>query len=139
MDRKGKAMENAASLEKKELTCIGCPLGCNVTVDMEGGEIRAITGNTCPRGADYVRKELTDPRRIVTSLVRVKGGELAVVPVKTVSDIPKGQIMDCIRELKAVVLEAPVVMGDIVLRNVCGSGVDVAATANVGLCAPFKA
>ncbi len=125
-------MENATNLEKKELTCIGCPLGCSVSVEMEGGEIRAITGNTCPRGADYARKELTDPRRIVTSLVRVKGGELAVVPVKTVSDIPKGQIMDCIRELKAVELEAPVAMGDVALRNVCGSGVDVVATANVG-------
>lgn len=131
-------MENATSLEKKELTCIGCPLGCNVTVDMEDGEIRAITGNTCPRGADYVRKELTDPRRIVTSLVRVKGGELAVVPVKTVSDIPKGQIMDCIRELKTIELEAPVAMGDVVARNICGSGADVVATANVGLCAPLK-
>lgn len=124
-------MENAISPEKKELTCIGCPLGCNVTVDMEDGEIRGIAGNTCPRGADYARKELTDPRRIVTSLVRVKGGELAVVPVKTVSDIPKGKIMDCIRELKAVLLEAPVAMGDVVARNVCGSGVDVVATANV--------
>lgn len=125
-------MENATNLEKKELTCIGCPLGCNVTVETEDGEIRAITGNTCPRGADYARKELTDPRRIVTSLVRVKGGELAVVPVKTVSDIPKGQIMDCIRELKTIELNAPVAMGDVVAKNVCGSGVDVVATANVG-------
>lgn len=125
-------MENVASLERRELICIGCPLGCNMTVAMEGGEIRSINGNTCPRGADYARKELTDPRRIVTSLVRVTGGELAVVPVKTVSDIPKGQIMDCIRELKTVLLEAPVAMGDIVVRNVCGSGVDVVATANVG-------
>ena len=75
-------MDNAAEKEKRELICIGCPLGCNVTVDMEGSQIREITGNTCPRGADYARKELTDPRRIVTSLVRVKGGELAVAPVQ---------------------------------------------------------
>lgn len=92
------------------MICIGCPLGCNVAVELEDGQITAITGNTCPRGADYVRKEFTDPKRIVTSLVRVKGGELAVVPVKTVSDIPKGQVMDCIRELKAVELNAPVSM-----------------------------
>lgn len=125
-------MESAINLEKKELTCIGCPLGCNVTVELEGGQIRTIAGNTCPRGADYARKELTDPRRIVTSLVRVKGGELAVVPVKTASDIPKGRIMDCIRELKAVELFAPVSMGDVAVKNVCGSGVDVVVTANVG-------
>ena len=113
------------------MICIGCPLGCNVAVELEDGQITAITGNTCPRGADYVRKELTDPKRIVTSLVRVKGGELAVVPVKTVSDIPKGQVMDCIRELKAVELNAPVSMGDVAVKNVCGTGVDVLVTANV--------
>lgn len=126
-------MNNVASLEKKELICIGCPLGCNISVELEGGEIRGIAGNTCPRGADYARKELTDPRRIVTSVVRVKGGELAVVPVKTFSDIPKGQIMDCIRELKSIELNAPVLMGDVVLKNVCGSGVDVVATAWVNV------
>ena len=126
-------MNNVASLEKKELICIGCPLGCNISVELEGGEIRGIAGNTCPRGADYARKELTDPRRIVTSVVRVKGGELAVVPVKTVSDIPKGQIMGCIRELKLIELNAPVLMGDVVLKNVCGSGVDVVATAWVNV------
>lgn len=126
-------MENETGSEKKELTCIGCPLGCNVTVDMEGGEIKKIAGNTCPRGADYVKKELTDPRRIVTSLVRVAGGELSVIPVKTASDIPKGKIMDCIRELKAVELKAPVAMGTTVVKNVCGTGVDVVTTASVNV------
>ena len=124
-------MDNAAEKETRELICIGCPLGCNVTVDMEGGRIKEITGNTCPRGADYARKELTDPRRIVTSLVRVKGGELAAAPVKTSSDIPKGQIMECIRVLKGIELEAPVHIGDVVAENVCGSGVSVVATANI--------
>ena len=115
-------------MEKKEFVCIGCPLGCNVTVEAEGKEIKSITGNTCPRGADYVTKELTDPRRIVTSLVRVSGGELPVVSVKTAADIPKDKIGDCIKVLKEIELRAPVRIGDVVAENVCGSGVNVIAT-----------
>lgn len=120
-------------MEKKEFVCIGCPLGCNVTVEAEGKEIKSITGNTCPRGADYVTKELIDPRRIVTSLVRVRGGELPVVSVKTAADIPKDKIADCIKVLKDIELHAPVRMGDLVAENVCGSGVNVIATREVNV------
>lgn len=116
---------------KRELTCIGCPLGCTVTVTMEGENIGEITGNTCRRGADYARKELTDPRRIVTTTVRVRGGELAAAPVKTLSDIPKGLIMDCIRVLKETELTAPVYRGDLVVKDICGSGTDVVVTGDV--------
>ena len=117
--------------EKREFVCIRCPLGCNISVDMEGKEIKNITGNTCPRGADYVTKELTDPRRIVTSLVKVKGGDLPVVSVKTAADIPKGRIRDCIKEIKDIELSAPIHIGDIVAEDICGMGVNVVATANV--------
>lgn len=118
-------------MEKREFVCIGCPLGCNVTVELDGTEIKNITGNTCPRGADYVTKELTDPRRIVTSLVRVTDGELPVVSVKTASDIPKDKIRDCIRALKDVELPAPVQVGDVVLENVCGTGINVVAAKTI--------
>lgn len=123
-------MESSRS-ETKEFVCIRCPLGCNIAVEMEDADIKNITGNTCPRGADYVTKELTDPRRIVTSLVRVKGGELPVVSVKTAADIPKDKISDCIKALKEIELTAPVHMGDVVVEDVCGTGVDIVATANV--------
>ena len=118
-------------MEKREFVCIGCPLGCNVTVELDGTEIKNITGNTCPRGADYVTKELTDPRRIVTSLVRVTGGELPVVSVNTASDIPMDNIRDCIRALKDVELSAPVHVGDVVLKDVCGTGINVIATKTI--------
>lgn len=117
--------------ETKELVCIRCPLGCNLSVKLEGGEIAAVTGNTCPRGAEYAVKELTDPRRIVTSLVRVRGGELPVAPVKTASDIPKGKVGDCVKALRQIEVPAPVHIGDVVMENVCGTGVDMVATANV--------
>lgn len=125
-------MENKMN-ERKEFVCIRCPLGCNITVETEGTDIKNITGNTCPRGADYVTKELTDPRRIVTSLVRVKGGELPVVSVKTAADIPKDRIGDCIKALKEIELTAPVRMGDVVAENVCGTGVKIVTTANVSI------
>lgn len=119
-------------IQKKELVCIGCPMGCNLTVTMEDEKVLEVKGNTCPRGADYAIKELTNPTRIVTSSVCVEGGHLPVVSVKTASDIPKGKIFDCLNELKGVVLKAPVQIGDIVLQNAADTGVAVIATKNVG-------
>ena len=79
-------------MEKRELTCIGCPLGCSITVTMENAEILDVTGNTCKRGDAYARKEVTHPTRIVTSTVRVSGGTIPMVSCKTKEDIPKEKI-----------------------------------------------
>ena len=119
------------SMNTVNLICIGCPLGCPLTVEMEGKEVKSVSGNTCPRGDAYAKKELTNPTRIVTSTVRVKGGKLAMVSVKTQNDIPKGTIFDCVKALKDVELTAPVKIGDVVLENVAGTGVNVIATKNV--------
>ena len=113
------------------LICIGCPLGCPLTVEMEGNEVKSVSGNTCPRGDAYAKKELTNPTRIVTSTVRVAGGKLAMVSVKTQSDIPKGKIFDCVKALKDVEVVAPVKIGDVIVENVAGTGVNVIATKNV--------
>ena len=116
------------------LTCIGCPLGCQIEVMMdEDGEILLVTGNTCPRGDKYARKEVTAPTRIVTSSVRVYGSKTGerMVPLKTASDIPKGKIMDVIRDLRGVSVPCPVRIGDVLFRDVAGTGVDMIATKNV--------
>ena len=118
-------------MKKVNLICIGCPLGCPLEVEMEGAEVLTVTGQTCKNGEKYARKELTNPTRIVTSTVRVTGGTLAMVSVKTASDIPKGRIFDCVRELQAIDLTAPVAIGDVVIENVCGTGVSIVATKNV--------
>ena len=118
-------------MEQKNLICIGCPLGCRITVEMEIGEVVSVSGNTCKRGDDYARKEVTSPTRIVTSTVRVKGGNTPTVSVKTKSDIPKDKIFDCAKALKEVEAEAPIAIGDIVLSNVAGTGVDIVATKGV--------
>jgi len=119
------------SMSTVNLICIGCPLGCPLTVEMEGNEVKSVAGNTCPRGDAYAKKELTNPTRIVTSTVRVAGGKLAMVSVKTQSDIPKGKIFDCVKALKDVEVTAPVKIGDVIVENVAGTGVNVIATKNV--------
>ena len=110
-------------MEKIDLICIGCPMGCPITVEMENGEVVSVTGNTCPRGDAYARKEVTNPTRIVTSTVRVTGGKLAMASVKTASD--------CVKALKDVEIPAPVTIGQVVLKDVAGTGVDIIATKNV--------
>ncbi len=118
-------------MEKRELTCIGCPLGCALTVSMNGNEVLSVEGNTCKRGDDYARKEVTNPTRIVTSTVSVTGGSSVTVPVKTKADIPKGKIFDCVRALKGVTVSAPVHIGDVIVANIAETGVDMVATADV--------
>lgn len=118
-------------MEKKNLICIGCPLGCPLTVEMDGGEVISVKGNTCKNGDKYARKEVTNPTRIVTSVVMVEGGHLPMVSCKTQSDIPKGKIFGCVKALKGVTVKAPVHIGDVVFANVAGTGVDVIATKEI--------
>ena len=118
-------------MEKRELICIGCPMGCPVTVELDGGEIASVTGYTCKRGDVYARKEVTNPTRIVTSTVKVLGGTADMVSVKTRDDVPKGKIFECVQALKGVTIQAPVHIGDVVVANVAGTGVDIIATKGV--------
>lgn len=115
----------------RELTCIGCPMGCRITVTMEGDTIRDIQGYTCKKGEIYARKEVTAPTRIVTSLVSVTGGTLPKVSVKTKEDIPKDSIFACMEEIQALEVTAPVQIGDVLLSDIAGTGVDLIATKNV--------
>lgn len=123
-------------MEKRNLTCIGCPMGCAIEVEMNGKEVVSIKGNTCKKGAEYAAKEVTAPTRIVTTTVRVKGGTMPVVSVKTAQDIPKGKIFECVRALRDVCVKAPVKIGDVVFEDVAGTGVNVIATANISIAVP---
>jgi CxxC motif-containing protein len=118
-------------MEKRNLTCIGCPMGCQMTVEMDEGQVISVTGNTCKRGDDYARKEVTSPTRIVTSSVRVNGGSIAMVSVKTATDIPKGKIMDIMACIENVQVNAPVKIGDVIVKNAADTGVDVIATKSI--------
>ena len=115
----------------KDIICIGCPMGCPVKVELEDNTIVAITGNTCAKGKTYAQKECTNPSRIVTSTVPVENGDCRVISVKTASEIPKEKISECINELRGLRLQKSVKEGDILLKNVAGTGVNIIATKSV--------
>ena len=118
-------------MEVKNLTCINCPMGCPLTIEMEGEQVIRVSGNTCKRGEIYARKEVTNPTRIVTTTVKVLNGTSDTVSVKTKEDIPKEKIFDCVKALKNVQVEAPVHIGDVIADKIAETGVDIVATGNV--------
>ena len=109
-------------METRELICIGCPLGCPLTVRLDGEQLE-ISGNTCKRGEDYARKEVQNPTRIVTSTVRVTGGDVEMVSV--------GKIFACMDEIHRASAKAPVQIGDVIIPNCAGTGIPVIATKEI--------
>ncbi len=112
-----------------ELICITCPKGCHLKVDEKNDY--AVTGNSCPRGAEYGRNELKNPKRVVTSTVRTNSAEHPRCPVKTNGAIPKGKMFDAMQLLNDVVLAAPVKVGDVVIKDLFGTGIDFVACKNI--------
>lgn len=112
-------------MAKRNMVCIVCPLGCRL--DVEAGEGIHVTGNGCKRGIEYAVKECTNPTRSLTTTIAVDHGEIPVVPVKTAGEVPKVRIMECMKVIGRIRVEAPVRAGDILLRDLLGMGVDVIA------------
>lgn len=115
----------------KELTCIGCPMGCTLEIAIDGEKIVKITGNTCKIGEEYGKKECTNPTRIVTSSVSVNNGNETMVSVKTEKDIPKSKVFECVRILRDLVVEAPIKIGDVLYKDIASTGVNIVATKNI--------
>jgi len=103
----------------KELTCIICPMGCNMTVELKDNKVMDVHGNTCPRGKNYATNECTNPTRTITTTVRCKSGEL--LPVKTSKPIPKDKIMDAMKIINNASPILPVSIGDVIIEDVFGS------------------
>ncbi|ALM76033.1 DUF1667 domain-containing protein [Thermococcus barophilus] len=114
--------------KKFRLTCIVCPIGCTIEVTMERGKITEITGYTCPKGREYAIQEITAPRRIIMSVVRVKGGIFPTVSVKTDKPVPKGLIPEIMKKLADVEVKAPVNIGQIIIKNILDTGANIVAT-----------
>lgn len=114
---------------KRNLTCIVCPIGCQLTVTLEDGVVTEVTGNTCPRGKQYAIDECTHPVRTITSTARTANG--GVIPVKTDRPIPKELMFDCMKEIDRAVVTLPAGIGDIVIENVLETGANVIVTANM--------
>ena len=113
---------------EKEIICICCPKGCYLKVNIDEN---TVTGNSCERGAEYGINEVTNPVRIITSTVKVENGESPVVPVKTKKPIPKALNFKCMEEIDKCMVKSPVKIGDIIIENILGTGVDIVATKNV--------
>ena len=115
--------------------CIICPTGCEIEANIEessdGPVIMGITGANCDRGKAYVESELKNPLRTVTSSVRVTGGRLPITSVRLTAPVPRGRMMDVIAELRKVRIEAPVQIGQVVIKNILGLGSDVIVTKTV--------
>ncbi|MFI3168922.1 MAG: DUF1667 domain-containing protein [Faecalibacterium sp.] len=116
----------------KTFTCIICPNGCEVTASIApDGSITACTGQLCLRGETYVKQELTDPRRNIATSVLVRGGDAPITSVRLSDVIPKARIFDVMAQINAQCINAPTTIGDVVIADVLGLGVDVIITKNV--------
>lgn len=125
------SVSNESEAKAVEMTCICCPIGCALKAQVNADGTVQVSGNKCPRGAAYGEKEVTNPTRIVTSTVRIAGRQDTVVAVKTASDIPKEKIMECMKALQDIEVEASVHIGEIILENVADTGVNIVATRNI--------
>lgn len=115
----------------RELTCIVCPKGCQLKVELEGKKVLSVTGNTCKRGVVYAETECTAPMRTLTTTAAVEGG--GVVPVKTDKTIPKELLFDAMKEVNAACVPADAKLGYVVIENLLGTGANVVTTRNVAL------
>ena len=114
---------------KRQFVCIVCPRGCSLSIDLDTLEVM---GNTCKRGEEYARNEVTNPTRTITSSIRVNNREDTLVSVKTSNPVPKGRIMEVMKEINKVSVSAPTHIGDVAIHNVLGlEGVDVVITKNI--------
>ena len=102
---------------KRMLTCIECPIGCEIEVELENGKIVSLTGNGCPRGKVYAEAEVICPKRVVTSTIRAENGEM--IPVKTDKPVRKDAIFEVMKKINATTCKMPVALGDILVENIC--------------------
>ncbi|MBO5907978.1 MAG: DUF1667 domain-containing protein [Clostridia bacterium] len=114
---------------QRNLTCIICPRGCNLVIELDDeGKIESVSGNACKRGIGYAEDECTAPKRSVTSTVRCEGGGL--IAVKTASPIPKSLVFECMKKINGTHAKSDVKIGDVIIKNVLGTGVDIIASGN---------
>ncbi len=111
----------------KELVCIICPRGCRLKIDDDMN----VSGNFCPRGAKYAIQELTDPKRTLTSTVKIDSKILRVCPVKSLYPLPKNKILEAMKFVNQIHLKAPIKMGEVVLNDLAGTGVPLVTTREI--------
>ena len=114
--------------EIKKIICVACPVGCALIATISGTEVLQLEGNICPRGVTYARDEVSNPLRTFTSTVRVTGGIHPVCPVRSRTPLPLNKVFDVSGEVARVSLNTPITIGQVIIENVCGTGVDIIAS-----------
>ena len=112
----------------KEIICTVCPRGCHITVDGDNNKVNSVKGEGCKRGLDYATAEFIAPVRILTTLVKINGKENELLPVRSNKPLLKEKLFDCMAEIKKVSVNLPVKMHDVIVKDICGTGVDIVAT-----------
>jgi CxxC motif-containing protein len=116
---------------KKHFTCVTCPVGCEIDVELRDSEVVSMEGNKCKKGLEFVSQELEEPMRILTTTVPIKGAKWAMLPVRTDKPIPKRLFFKALEEIANIELRAPVKMSKVIVRDVAGTGADIVATRNM--------
>lgn len=134
-------MENTSQtkggkIEKLSLTCIICPMGCSMEVEVETNasgqkKVLSVKDNGCKRGEQYAAKELQNPTRTLTTTIKVEGGQLPLVPVKTAGEVPKASLLQCMEVVRRASCKAPVKRGNVLIYDILGTGVNVVACADI--------
>lgn len=117
---------------EKEITCIVCPVGCKIKILVDGKTCK-IDGTRCKRGIQYGKNEVLDPRRMLTSSVIVNNGNWPLVSVKTSKPVPKDKIFIVLDEIKKMVVSAPIFCGQVLKRDIAGTGIDLISTKTIEL------
>lgn len=113
----------------KDMICVACPIGCSISIELsENRKVLNVSGNQCKRGEAYAITECTAPTRTLTTTAKVKNGNLHLIPVRSAKPIPKELLLDCVKLINSVEVAAPVNIGDIVIKNIMGTGSDIIAT-----------
>ena len=120
-------------IEKKHFTCVTCPVGCEVDVELQNGSIVSIKGNKCDKVKEFVLQELKEPMRVLTTTVRIEGAKWAMLPVRTDKPIPKRLFLQAMGELAGIDLKAPVHMSEVIVRDIAGSSANIVATRTMEL------
>jgi CxxC motif-containing protein len=115
----------------KKITCIVCPIGCKIQVKTDAKQFTVCDGHKCKRGIEYAKSEALDPRRMLTSSVLVKDGEWPLVSIKSSKTVPKNKIFNVLKEIKRSSINAPVNLGQIIIKNVAGTKIDIIATKSI--------
>ena len=118
----------------REITCIVCPIGCKIRVRSDGKKVDILSGYRCKKAIEYARNEALDPRRMLTTSVLVNEGEWPLVSVKSSKPVPKDKLFSFLEEVKKISINAPVKKGEIILKNVADTDIDIIATKTVEKC-----